>query len=102
MVSQTLIQLFARNVEQTRQNMRSAILDDCKNNLIPSMVVSQDNLVTELANIKTKIKKEGWTLSIPLNLPSSYYQHKISECIISGYKNFNKSQNTSQTHRARI
>jgi hypothetical protein len=86
MVSQTLIHLFARNVEQTRQSMRTAILDDCRNNLIPSMIVSQDNLVSELTNINTKIRKEGWTLSVPLTSPSSYYQHKISECIISDTK----------------
>jgi len=83
MVSQTLVQLFARNVEQTRQGMRAAILDDCRNSLIPSMVVSQDHLVEELENIQTEIEKEGWTLSIPISSPSSYYQHKISECIIS-------------------
>ena len=80
MVSQTLVQLFARNVEQTRQGMRAAILDDCRNSLIPSMVVSQDHLVEELENIQTEIEKEGWTLSIPISSPSSYYQHKISEC----------------------
>lgn len=86
MVSQTLIQLFARNMEQTRQNMRTAILDDCRNSLIPSMVVSQDNLMHELRTIKDKILKEGWTLSISITSPSSYYQHTISECIISDSK----------------
>lgn len=84
MVSQTLVHLYARNVEQTRQSMRTAILDDCRNSLIPSMVVNQDNLVTELEIIK--IEPEGWTLSIPINSPSSCYQHKISECIISSSK----------------
>jgi len=43
-------------------------------------------LMEELMNIKNKIKIEGWTLSIPINSPSSYYQHKISECIISDTK----------------
>jgi hypothetical protein len=86
MVSHTLIHLFARNVEQTRLNMRTALLDDCRNSLIPSMVVNQDNLIFELWNIKSKIEQEGWTLSIPIHSPSSYYQHKISECIISDTK----------------
>lgn len=86
MVSHSLIHLFARNVEQTRQNMRSAILENCRNNLLPAMIVDQDSLMKELINIKGKIESQGWTFSIPIISPSSYYQHKISECILSNEK----------------
>lgn len=59
LISHSLVQLFARNVENTRQFMRSKILDDCRNSLIPSMIVTQDNLLNELINIKNKIEAQG-------------------------------------------
>lgn len=70
------------SVELLNVIKQSEILQQCRNRLIPNLVVPKKVLFEDLVSLDSKLRAEGYKLAIPARELETYYKIKISDCSI--------------------
>uniref|UniRef100_A0A8D8XSI6 Uncharacterized protein n=2 Tax=Cacopsylla melanoneura TaxID=428564 RepID=A0A8D8XSI6_9HEMI len=82
MVMKNTIGIF-QSIEAQR---KSRIIDICKENKIPHIVVPLETLRSDLTELDEKISREGYTLSLKTEDITAYYSAEIATCMFSPSK----------------
>lgn len=83
------IERNSRRIFQTLHSIsKGAIINDCKNKLIPSHIIPVTILTQDLKSLQEKLDVDGFKLAIPLSDITWYYKLKIADCEFADEKIF--------------